>query len=505
MDRIGKNIFFNLMGFAWPLVLGFVVTPVVRNHLGDDLYGIWALTLNLTGYFYLLNAFQGAGTKYLAEFHAVDDMERVEKLTNTTLVYYVVIGVAGAAACFFASHFIVSDIFKILPAHFEQAVLAFRLTSLGILFMVLTWWGSGIIAGLMRYDWLAWILIIQTTISSLGSIVAALMGWGVIGVVIANVAGLGMNSLTCFWVIRRLLPEIRLRLAFDGTVFRRVIGYSLITTLIMLLGLVMTQLDQTLLGAWISTSAVTLYNIPLNLARKIQFACNKTAEVIFPETSRLNSIGDQTALRSLFLKSLKLNLVSILLLSVPLFLFAPEILYYWIAPDFSEKAALIMRLLVLTYAMLSLTAVPSLFVNGLGFPQFNLVLALIPGTLSLLGYIVLIPRLGVLGACWANLIANAVTTVIFVPVMNFRFLKVPGKMILRTSILKPVLVGVITSVVFYFVKGLHGGLWIFLVELGMTFCVFILLTMLLKVWEADEIAMVKRLLLKMVGRVQRGI
>lgn len=53
---IGRGIASNWVGLALAIVVSFFMSPFVVNKLGSIYYGIWALTLQFTGYLNLLHS-----------------------------------------------------------------------------------------------------------------------------------------------------------------------------------------------------------------------------------------------------------------------------------------------------------------------------------------------------------------------------------------------------------------------------------------------------------------
>ena len=68
MDRTLLNMTSALIAWGWPVLLSFLVTPLLLEGLGIDAFGVRSILIMIVGYFSMLNfGISGAVTKYLSE------------------------------------------------------------------------------------------------------------------------------------------------------------------------------------------------------------------------------------------------------------------------------------------------------------------------------------------------------------------------------------------------------------------------------------------------------
>jgi O-antigen/teichoic acid export membrane protein len=94
---VTKNILYNLVSQFTLLLVGIFTSPYIIHHLGTDAYGVLSLVTVFIGYLSLLDF--GLGTaiiKYISEYSARDDKENLEKVIQTSISLYIIIGAAGA-------------------------------------------------------------------------------------------------------------------------------------------------------------------------------------------------------------------------------------------------------------------------------------------------------------------------------------------------------------------------------------------------------------------------
>jgi len=492
MKHIARSIVFSLLGFAWSVILALAVTPYIVQGLGKAAYGVWALVGNVVGYMAIFNSLQTAGTKYLAEYIAINDRDSIRKLKGTSLIFNLLVGALGGCGIFLFAEPLVIDVFKVPIQLHAESVVAFRLAGLGFCLGTVGWWGGAILVGVQRFDWVMGISIATNTVSTLGSLLSVRMGWGVIGVIAANVTGAVLSIILYWWSVQSLLPDKNWVFAIDGAMFRRILSYGFFSTLHVVFGVMMSQLDRTLLGIWIGVAAVTTYSIPLSIATRIHQLCAKALEVVFPLSSGLETQSRTEQIRRLFLRAQNLNVVLVVMLSVPLMILAPEILRFWISGNFAVEAALVFRLLVIAYALLALNVVMAGMVAGFGHPEVNTAFVVLLGLSNLLGYFLLIPSYGVNGAGMASAFGSLVSVPVFLWYVNHRFLKVPLPEVFIVTIIRPTFAGFIMGVCLFLARPFITGIPTLFLVLSGGCIIFFVMTILLGVWQAQELEILRQ-------------
>jgi O-antigen/teichoic acid export membrane protein len=478
---------FSLGGFVWPAALTLVVTPFIVRGLGETAYGIWALVGNIVGYLSMFNSLQTAGTKYLAQYIAVNDRDNIRKLLGTSLIFNLSVGILGGGAIVAFSQILATDIFKMPEALQGQSIVAFRLAGLGFCLGTVGWWGGAILAGLQRYDWVVGIFLAMNTFSTVGSLCVVMLGKGVIWVVLMNVIGTLLSIALYIWGVRTLLPDIRWTISFDRAMFKRIFSFGIYSTLSVIFAVLATQLDRTLLGIWIGVAAVTAYSIPLSVASRIHQLCGKTLETVFPFSSGLQAQNRSDQLKRLFLRAQNLNMVLVVMCAVPLLVLAPEILRFWIGPDFAAKSTVVFRLLIIAYSLYALAVVTAGIVAGLGHPKLIAAFTFIFGLTSLAGYLIFIPRWGVNGAGMAAILGSAVSVPLFLWYVNNRFFRISLIEILRSAVVRPILSGAIICAGLLLARMLITNVFILLSVLAVSCLAYLPVSIGLGVWQAQEI------------------
>jgi O-antigen/teichoic acid export membrane protein len=315
----------------------------------------------------------------------------------------------------------------------------------------------------------------------------------------ANVTGSILSSILYIWSVRALLSAASRLFIFNWAMFKRIFSYGIYSTLQVIFGILMSQLDRTLLGIWIGVAAVTTYTIPLSVANRIQQLCAKSLEIVFPLSSGLNAQSRTDQLKHLFLRAQNLNVVLVLMSSIPLIILAPEILKFWISPEFAIETALVFRLLVVAYALLGLIVVPAGMVAGFGHPEVNAGFGVLVGLSNLLGYFLFIPSWGVNGAGIASLFGSLIAVPVFLWYINYRFLKVSLSEIFTAIIVRQALSSIIMAGGLFLIRPFIINPLVLLLALGGSCIIFLVMTVLFGVWQAQELELLRLKWLRVSG------
>ncbi|NLI78222.1 MAG: oligosaccharide flippase family protein [Candidatus Riflebacteria bacterium] len=420
-ERTLINLLSSAVAWGWPVLLAFATTPYLIRVLGNDAYGIRGLMLTISGYFALLDlGLNGAVAKFVAEYHAGAETDRMSRLLGTTLTTYLGMGLTGGVAIWLLAPWLAGSLFTIPDAILPEATWVFRLTGLGFLLSMLMWWGSAIPTGLQRFDVVNGIGVVYGTVTTLGAVAAVWWGKGLTGVVWANLLAtflaLGLYGLGC----RRLLPGVSLRPGFDAGMFRRTVAFGVYMVGFRMFALLFTQLDSMLIGTYIGTSALTFYLVPQQIASVIQQVNGKMMEFVFPMASELARKGDARQLETLVLRGFNLSLFIALSGAVPLAVVARPLLSSWVSAEMAERSTTVLLLLTVSFGLSGLTALPSYVLGGLNYPQGLTFGGMVAGVSGLVAYVLLIGPYGIEGAAAGKALSVVLTVAFYLALCHWK-------------------------------------------------------------------------------------
>src|SRR5436190_11694230 len=92
--RCLRNITFNWGAFVVSVLVGFLLSPFIVKHLGDNYYGYWSLVVTVTAYFgYLDLGIQSGVGHYITRHLADQDGSKLNDKANSALTALLGIGI----------------------------------------------------------------------------------------------------------------------------------------------------------------------------------------------------------------------------------------------------------------------------------------------------------------------------------------------------------------------------------------------------------------------------
>ncbi len=359
-----RNIFYNLFGFALPLLIGIACLPHIIFTLGNTKFGFLSVAWVIIGYFSIFDLGLGrALTQAIAARLANDRIGQIYTLTRKTLFAMTVLSIVGGAVLALLSMPVVDMVLKV-PADFrDEALRTMWVLSLGIPAVVLFSGFRGILEAFGRF------VISSAGRSALGiwTFVSPLLlfqytkdlMWVVTALVIGRYVILVVFGLFC-------ISEFRERKLFsmkENSNLKEVLAFGGWMTVSNLISPIMVYMDRFFVSSISGLSQVAYYTTPYDFISRLSFIPEAIFGVIFPAMAKLHADGSDKA-SELYTFSLKALGFAMFLVSSGLVLISPIFLRLWLGPDFEVNSQLIFSFLAI-----------GLFVNCMARPSYNLLQA----------------------------------------------------------------------------------------------------------------------------------
>ena len=418
--RLASNAFSNLLGAVVPALVALGTVPLVVKGLGDASYGVYSLVTAIVGYFAVIDINVTAGSvKYIAEFNARRDREKINQTVFFGILVYAALGGAGGLGLYLGAHYFVTGVFSVPAALTGEAVVTLKVAALGFFIGQLQNYLQSVPQSLMRYDLSSRVEMVFGTLVPILTVGVLMLGYGLFEVILLRVAASSVHCLVLWRCINRLLPGLAFHWPGEE-VKRDLLGFSAYSFLSRFAALSYAYADKLVIGALVGVTGLAYFTVASTLANRILGLTYRLSGVFFPAASSLAASGELPRLNRIYLKATRyvvfLNAAILVLVAV----FAYPILLYWMNAEFARNGAIVLAVMALSQFIDSLTSLPSLVNDGMGHPRVSGMFALSRAAAGLLIVYIGVAGWGIDGAAWGHLAASVLFTLAFLVYVHGR-------------------------------------------------------------------------------------
>lgn len=444
-----RNSLWNVTGSALPAIAALASVPLLIAALGIEGYGIVVIVSSVVGYFAVLDINMSAGAiKYLAENHASGDRKRFSETFWFGACFYGVLGVVGGLLIFFGADLLVERLFDLPESTRESSSLALKIGAIGFALTQAQHYLIVVPQALQRFDRSAQTEAFFGIMVNVASVIAALAGGGIAGVIAVRVGVSALNVLYLVYLLYSLDLNITLRWP-RKEIRNALMSFSAYAYLSKLASTMHQHGDKLIIGALAGPVALAFYTVPATLATRILGLTFRLSSVIYPRVSALSATSKMDELRPMYLGTMRyVTYINLIALGM-IVLAGDEFLRRWVGNEFVTNGYPILVLVTLAMMADSLTNIPSLVNDALGHPRITGIFALIRGLLGVGLVFVGVSVAGITGAAVAHLVGACVLTTAFLLFVHGRTVPISFIDAMRDGWGRSVAVGLlIFSVVF---------------------------------------------------------
>lgn len=329
------------------LATSLVSVPILVHYLGKDGFGIWLLLMNIwimVGLFDL--GIYQAYVRYVAHDFAAGDADDLAATNASCLSLYLI--VSGLVLVVYAGVAYFADSLFSIPGDMTSLV---RWALLPLAISSAASFPARVFEGLLFAQEKMYLYIavgIPLNLARLGLIIAVLeMGWGLLGVSLAYLAGSLAEYLIVARISLRHLPSGRwLRPGWHGQRVRQVIKYAADTMLLIVGNKARARTPTLMLGILSHPVAVAKFGVGMRLISQSVEQVTASVVAAQPRFSLLESAEQMDALRALFLRSCFYTGLIAGFLAVGMVFLAGPFIRLWLGPEFSESVTVVRILLL---------------------------------------------------------------------------------------------------------------------------------------------------------------
>jgi O-antigen/teichoic acid export membrane protein len=336
----------NIVGLA----VGFFVAPFILHRLGNVAYGVWVLAVSTVGYLGLLDlGMQNSLLRFISQGHTKQDHQGASEAASAALWVRLQISVLALLLCAGLA-LVFPHVFKVPPNLARDAQWSILLigvnTAITLPFGVV----GAVISALNRYDLQYYAGLVQTAVRVAGVVLVLRTGHGIVAIALCELVATLVGKFLQLWIARRLYPEIRIRLKKPkGETLKKIWSYSAYTFLITIAVQMVYQTDNLVVGAFVSTAAVTFYAIANQLCRYASQIINSMSGTFMPAASTYEAAGDTVGLLRLYKNGTRAMIIISLPMVLTFIVRGRSFIGLWMGPQYSHSSGVV--LIILTVAL----------------------------------------------------------------------------------------------------------------------------------------------------------
>lgn len=405
-----KNIGANWALAFLKMATAFIIMPYTIRTLGTSPYSVWILIGSITGYMALMIlGVPAASVRFMAQAATEKDHDRLNAYIASFNGLYLLLG----AICIVVGiglYFVLTQLFEIPPALVHQAKVAFVIvigtTAAGFVLQL----PYAIFSAHHEFV-IANSILAATTVFRFVATLLLLHWWPSIIVVAAiQLAGLLLEFIAAWALVRKHYPHVQFRIGrLNWRALKEILAFSSFVMILSVGSQLSYQTDALVIGRVLNLGQIAFFSVASNLTLYyIEFLVG-IASVVMPMATKLQTEGNEHALREVFLKWSKIALGLSLVGGLFLIILGPRFIAWWVGPTFEKPSGAVLQILMICYLLyLPVRAVSQPMLMGLGLPSRPAFGFLVAGVCNLVLSVLLARPFGLAGVALGTAIPNAI-------------------------------------------------------------------------------------------------
>ncbi|TRX57941.1 oligosaccharide flippase family protein [Thalassomonas sp. M1454] len=442
MKKYFYSISSNWINLLVAIAIAFIVSPILVNSLGKDVYGIWILIVSMTSYFTLLDlGVNSAIVKYISEFIARNDHKNVNRIFSTSLfLFFLLAMITLVISIFLALNF--HSFFEITIFSKNYVALTFFIVGIDLTINLLFSVYLGTLKAFNKFVALNIInIVIAITKNSIFVYLLLYQSSSILTLSLVQLIFTLIKTFIHYFLIKSL--PFRVRFSFNHiskSSLKILYQYSIYSFLIAVSHKMIFYTDTIIIGAIIGVEEIAYYAIPLTLVQYIEQFVWAIIAVLIPIISAKSAFDDLSSTKKIY----KLGTKYIFLLFSPvlvvLFSVGDQFIGMWMGDDFRIPSGKILVIFLCGYTFLLGQLVAHGILKGIGKHKWLAITLLFEATLNLCISLLLAPVYGIYGVAIGTAIPMVVMNLLIIPYITSYQLKINVYKYMLNSFAMPLLI-----------------------------------------------------------------
>lgn len=398
MDSFAKNAFATTIVRVLIMFLGFLISITVARYLGVEGQGVYSLALLLP---VILTTFFNLGITSSTAYHVSKNVRRAREILGSNLIITIFTSLVSILIGVIVIDLFHGTIFKGVP-------LTYLYLSLFIIPAIYLFdFESHILVGLNKFRPYNILSFFQTLFLLMAILLSGqFFGGRIAAIIICQVGVLTAIGIITVWVIAKEVGGVLLK--WDKEYILMALTYGFKTYLGSILAFISFRINLFLINYFLNPVAVGLYSIALKLSEGLWVLSTSTATVLFPQIA---GTGDEEKKKSLTPIVYRAVMTLVLLIAIFIAVIAGQVVRFFYGDEFT-MAVDSLRILLVGSVFISGWRILANDIIARGRPMINSAIVAVSTLTNIVLSVILIGRLGIIGAAWATTISYALILII---------------------------------------------------------------------------------------------
>lgn len=347
-----KGSSFRVIQTIVSIVIGLLMMPFLISTLGNDQYGLWIVIGSIVGTYYLLDlGFNQAVTRYVSQFIHQNDPTSANKIINTAIVIYSLLGlvvlIASIVAAFYGAESLMEN-----SENLTLAQIILIVSGLSLAFEFPSKAFTGIISAYMRYDFISIVRFSKSILDAILIYAFLSNGYGLVAMsIIMFVTGLIGTSIYA-WFTTSIFKELRFAWKLvEFPVLKEIFSFSKWVFFLDMNTMIRSKMDIWFISFYLSTGVLTVYYVAVRLIDYAIQLLTQATGITGPIFTEYYAKSESKKLIASFKLFFKINMLLASVVFIGFYLVSESFINIWMGDDFDISSAYVC-LLILSFGRL---------------------------------------------------------------------------------------------------------------------------------------------------------
>jgi O-antigen/teichoic acid export membrane protein len=400
-SRVARHTALSFVGFAVPLAVALIAIPVTVRAVGPARFGLLGLAWAVVEYGGFFDfGLSRATVRFVAEALARSPRDN-SQIIPVAFATQLATGLVAGLFVWAAAPYLATELFSIPAAFQVEAQAMFAVVGANLTVVIGIGALRGALEGAQRFDLSTMVKIPTAMAAIVIPAFGATRGWSLDLILWWVLAARMVTLVALITLVPRAVEQFRWEPPREWRRLRSLFGYSGWLTVSGLANPILINLDRFALGSLAGVAAVGFYAAPYEGATRLLLVPISIFSALFPVLTSTEARAERDRTVRVLESALRQTALVMMVPTLAILAFAPEILRLWLGPAFAVEAATALRILSLGVFASAIAHVPSVFLYSAGRPDLPAKLHVAELLVHVPLTLFLVSRFGVTGAAAA--------------------------------------------------------------------------------------------------------